>query len=261
MICRDICPRHLLDDMRLFGENKLQEFSNIFNKETVLKQVYGDGEGLEELHVRLDTLTGIVEIFCQVSTFADDWYKHTLVEQGALEWTLEIMNTLKEMVEKIESVGLYKQFQLKKTEEIVQGPNGTKMLDKHPFAGYNSKMVSLVCSLTYRKEQRVEDFFMSPPGKLRLGMILSYTKMDIDNPMLREWCLVVIRNLCSWSNVIREDLAKLQLIDVDPKGKEALDELGMKQVFEQEVEKQKQRGEDGNLRYQVGNFNFDEVDF
>lgn len=68
---------------------------------------------------------------------------------------------------------------------------------------------------------------MSASGKLRLGMILSYTKMDIDNPMLREWCLVVIRNLTSWSTIIREDLAKLQLIDVDPKGKEALGELGM----------------------------------
>ena len=53
-----------------------------------------------------------------------------------------------------------------------------KKLDKHPFAGYNSKMVSLVCSLTYRKEQRIEDYFMSAEGKLRLGMILTYTKLD-----------------------------------------------------------------------------------
>ena len=50
---------------------------------------------------------------------------------------------------------------------------------------------------------------MSEEGKLRLGMMLSYTKMDIDNPMLREWCLVVIRNLTSWSTAVREDLAKL----------------------------------------------------
>ena len=68
---------------------------------------------------------------------------------------------------------------------------------------------------------------MSEEGKLRLGMILSYTKMDIDNPMLREWCLVVIRNLTSWSTAIREDLAKLKLIEVDPKGASALKEMGM----------------------------------
>ena len=107
---------------------------------------------MEQLNVRLDILTGIVEIFCQVATFADDWYKHTLVQQGALEWALEIMYTLKEIVDKLESVGLFKQFQLKKNKETAQGPNETKMLEKHPFAGYNSKMVSLVCSLIYRKE-------------------------------------------------------------------------------------------------------------
>ena len=95
-------------------------------------------------------MTGIVEIFCQVATFADDWYKHTLVLEGALEWALEIMYTLKDMVEKLESIGLFKQFKLKKNEESVKGPNETKILHKHPFAGYNSKMVSLVCSLTYR---------------------------------------------------------------------------------------------------------------
>jgi len=64
--------------------------------------------------------------------------------------------------------------------------------------------------------------FMSPEGKLRLGVILSYTKMDVDNPTLREWCLVVIRNLTSWSDAVREDLKKLELIEVSDEGKEAL---------------------------------------
>jgi len=72
---------------------------------------------------------------------------------------------------------------------------------------------------------------MSPDGKLRLGLVLSYTKMDVDNPMLREWCLVVIRNVCSWSDRIREDLKKLELIEVAPAGKAALAELGMQDVF------------------------------
>ena len=85
----------------------------------------------------------------------------------------------------------------------------TIKLDKHPFAGFLSKLVSLVCSLTYRANQSVEDYFLSPDGKLRLGAILSHTKMDVDNPMLREWSLVAIRNLCSWSEGIRDDLSKL----------------------------------------------------
>ena len=94
---------------------------------------------------------------------------------------------------------------------------------------------------------------MSDEGKLRLGMILSYTKMDIDNPMLREWCLVAIRNLCSWSTAIREDLAKLKLIEVDPKGASALKEMGMQDVFDKEINKIKKRDADGNLTYEFLN--------
>ena len=104
---------------------------------------------------------------------------------------------------------------MKKTEEVKTAANAEEAaaanhkMDKHPYAGYLSKLVSLVCSLTYRRHQRVEDLFMSEGGKLRLGAILCHTKMDIDNPMLREWCLVCIRNLTSWSDLIREDLSRL----------------------------------------------------
>ena len=121
------------------------------------------------------------------------------------------------MVDSLDRLGIFEQWKLrrdnplKKTEEVKTAANeaiegSLHNMDKHPYAGYLSKLVSLVCSLTYRRHQRVEDFFMSNDGKLRLGAILSHTKMDIDNPMLREWCLVCIRNLCSWSDVIREDL-------------------------------------------------------
>ncbi len=78
---------------------------------------------------------------------------------------------------------------------------------------------------------------MSPEGKLRLGCLLSMTKLDIDNPTLREWALVVVRNLTSWSEVIRKSLAGLELIEVDPKGKETLKELGMEDVFKKEMDK------------------------
>ncbi len=88
----------------------------------------------------------------------------------------------------------------------------------HPFAAFNSRIVALVCSLTYRRSSIVEDFFVSVEGKLRLGTVLSYTKMDVDSPMLREWCLVVIRNVCSWSEKVREDLKQLELIEVSGAG-------------------------------------------
>ncbi len=80
---------------------------------------------------------------------------------------------------------------------------------------------------------------------MRLGAILSHTKMDVDNPMLREWCLVCIRNLCSWSDKIREDLSRLQLIEVSDEGKKSMEELGVKELFERELAKLKTRDANG----------------
>ena len=102
---------------------------------------------------------------------------------------------------------------------------------------------------------------MTDEGKLRLGAILCHTKMDIDNPMLREWCLVAIRNLCSWSDVIREDLSRLQLIEVNEEGKKSMEELGVKELFERELAKLKKRDANGNQMFENHNVHFDTVDF
>ena len=102
---------------------------------------------------------------------------------------------------------------------------------------------------------------MSEEGKLRLGAILSHTKMDVDNPMLREWSLVCIRNLCSWSDLIREDLKKLQLIEVNDEGKKSLEQLGVKELFEKELAKLKKKNSDGKSVFEQHNIHFDEVDF
>ena len=97
IICRDTCPKHLLHDMQKYGEAKLSEFNNFYNTEEAMLEVYGsnDKAALDKLHLELDTLVSIVEIFTQVATFADDWFKKTLVDQGAIEWALNVMNVLK----------------------------------------------------------------------------------------------------------------------------------------------------------------------
>ncbi len=64
-----------------------------------------------------------------------------------------------------------------------------------------------------------------------MGLILSNTKLDVDSPTLREWSLIVIRNLCSWSEAIREILRKLELIGISEEGMKALDSLGMREVY------------------------------
>ena len=74
-----------------------------------------------------------------------------------------------------------------------------------------------------------------------MGLVLSYSKTDVDNPTLREWSIIVIRNLCSWSDRIRNDLSKLEFIGVSEEGKVALESLGMKDVYMKEVEKLKRK--------------------
>ena len=118
-------------------------------------------------------------------------------------------------MEILEGVNLFNSQQIGPSEETKQQQIA---LDKHPFSGFNSRIVALACTLTYRRSKIVEDFFMSEEGKLRLGTLLSFTKIDVDNPTLREWCLMVIRNLCSWSEKVQNDLKQLELIEVSPAG-------------------------------------------
>ena len=79
--------------------------------------------------------------------------------------------------------------------------------------------MNLLSTLTYMKSEHLDLYFQSPEGKLRLGLILNHTQLNVDNPTLREWSLVAIRNLCSWSAQIRKDLGDLQFIGVSDEGK------------------------------------------
>ena len=65
-MCRDLCPRHLLADMLQFGSKKLADFDKLYNSLEMVQEVYGMDEGkskLDELHLALDVLIGIVEIY------------------------------------------------------------------------------------------------------------------------------------------------------------------------------------------------------
>jgi len=61
------------------------------------------------------------------------------------------MFALKLIVDKLEKLKLFEPFKLtKKTTKVAEDSHFTK-LERHPFSGYNSKIISLVGSLTYRK--------------------------------------------------------------------------------------------------------------
>ena len=83
----------------------------------------------------------------------------------------------------------------------------------HPFAGYLCPIVSLMANLVYEKRTSIEEHFLTPQGWTHIGLILAHTKIDIDNPTLREWCFLFIRNITSWSDKVRDKLSKLTVVD------------------------------------------------
>ena len=94
--------------------------------------------------------------------------------------------------------------------------NETDPASVHPFSGFLGQIVSLICNLSYQRDTEVEQFWLDEKrGWPILGLILSYTKIDYDNPTLREWCLLFIRHITSWSADLRKKLEKLTLISTD----------------------------------------------
>ena len=187
----------LTEMVNYFRVELLDPFNEMYSPEERIIEVYRE-EKTEERDVlegKLDFMIVFCDIYTQLATFAAEEYKYMLTDVGAMQVTLDLLFTLNQICQVLERRGVYGPHDIKTKVD-------TRILKSHPFAGYNSKMVALVMSITYRSSPEVEDYFMSPEGKLRLGTILSYTKLDVDNPTLREWCIMTIRNLCSWSKAI-----------------------------------------------------------
>jgi len=133
---------------------------------------------------------------------------------------------------------------------------------EHPYLGCNSLAMNLLSSLTYMKSEEVEAYFKEPQGKLCLGLVLSSTRLDVDNPSLREWSLVVVRNLCSWSQHISSELKSLEFIGVSEEGEKALDSLGVKDMYKKEINKLKREDLDsGEFKVDNCNVHVHKVDF
>ena len=80
-------------------------------------------------------------------------------------------------------------------------------------------------------------------------MILANSKLDADNPTLREWCMLFTRNITAWSDPVRTKLQSLTMRSDDPADAEsraAFDTLGkpMQEMYKKEAEKYKRDDED-----------------
>lgn len=168
----------------------------------------------------------------------------------------KLMTKIREMLDILIEKNYYKPLKkFKKTigdQSKAEDENGNPVLESNPFAGFLGSVVCVMSTLSYHKVQKVEDFWLDLNSGWRyLGLILANTKLDIDNPTLREWCMLTIRNLTSWSDPIRNKLRDLtmldnQNLDADPESKKLFESLGqpVKDMFQKEQEKYKKDEED-----------------
>lgn len=62
-----------------------------------------------------------------------------------------------------------------------------------PFAGIQAKAMKIISNVTFKCEC-ASIYFIE--HKHRIGDVLRLTKMNFEQPGLREWALLTIRNLC-----------------------------------------------------------------
>lgn len=77
--------------------------------------------------------------------------------------------------------------------KFLGGADGSSGGRSHPFGGILSKIGRLISNIVHRN-LFAEKIFLE--NKEYLGTVLSHMKMDYDNPILREWCILCIRHLC-----------------------------------------------------------------
>jgi len=95
-----------------------------------------------------------------------------------------------------------------------QDPKNPQQSNNLLFKGFLSKLAKLISNLTYLQKKHVERSFLEGTKQHNIGLILSHTRMDDKNPTLREWCLMIIRNMCQVSEGIRKVLEDLKKVEV-----------------------------------------------
>ena len=184
----------------------------------------------------MDSLLAIIEIFSNLTAFGETAtdFRIMLNQEGLLEQALILMKLLKETTDILIEHKIYE-------PEEKFATYASKSKQNHPFGGFLSRLAKLISNLTYLSASSEGPF---RKNKEFLGLVLGYTKMDEDNPTLREWCLLIVRNLCQMSERIKTDLEKMNFIDMDNEGKKTLEKLGLKEMYDKEMKKlQKKEGD------------------
>ena len=135
---------------------------------------------------------------------------------------------LKVLVEMLGSLGVPNPFRLQKGRSKEQikhcylSESTAVFPSYHLYFGYRTDIVAALANMCFRRSS-CQDELLALGG---VELVLSNCQVESASPLLREWSLVCIRNLCEQSEPIRQHIASLQLLDAERHPE--LEELGLR---------------------------------
>jgi len=152
----------------------------------------------------LDTISALLSIFGDLTGLsADDQYlAQAPTESSEANNLTARLNDLRLMDSTLDLYRLFKTSQDAILQAKALHSGGKPSRQAGPFSGYFSKLAKLISNLTYLQTAHVERVFLHG-DPTNIGLVLSNTRMDEHDPTLREWSLMIIRNLCQVSEGIR----------------------------------------------------------
>jgi len=123
----------------------------------------------------LQSLMAIIEILTTLATSGDtaEEFRDFMAEKEMLDGAMGLLKVLRDILDILIDLKLYKQEEKFATYQA-------KNKQKNPFGAFLLKIVKLVGILTSSKRANPEPIFMK--NKEYLGLLLSFTKLDEDNP-------------------------------------------------------------------------------
>lgn len=115
----------MIADTISYSRQRLAAFEQAHSSDAALCAAYGMSEQSAEraqIEKELDTLVCMVELWGQPACFGSDWFKFTLVELGALDLTLDLLFTLKLMVDQLDKMTIFEQWKLRREEPEASAP-------------------------------------------------------------------------------------------------------------------------------------------
>jgi hypothetical protein len=95
--------------------------------------------------------------------------------------------------------------------------------DDHMFYGYKSNLIRILGNICHSHREN-QDLIRQHGG---IPLILNHCAVDYENPYLREWSVLCLRNVCEDNLEIQELILKYQAMQVDSNSQDLLGNLGM----------------------------------